>query len=80
LRNIELTGPYMHDGRFETLEQVIDFYSEGLNMSETVDPLMKSVHLGGKHLSPQDKSDLLAFLKTLTDTTYLTNPALSSPF
>ncbi|TAK31902.1 MAG: c-type cytochrome, partial [Saprospiraceae bacterium] len=80
LRNIELTGPYMHDGRFETLEQVINFYSEGLHMSETVDPLMKSVHLGGKHLSPKDKSDLLAFLKTLTDTTYISNPALSSPF
>jgi cytochrome c peroxidase len=80
LRNIELTGPYMHDGRFNTLEEVIDFYSEGLQMSETVDPLMKSVHLGGKHFSPQDKSDLIAFLKTLTDTTYTTNPALSSPF
>lgn len=80
LRNIELTGPYMHDGRFKTLEEVVDFYSEGLQMSETVDPLMKAVHLGGKHLSPQDKSDLIAFLKTLTDTTYTTNPVLSSPF
>ncbi len=80
LRNIELTGPYMHDGRFKTLEEVVNFYSEGLQMSETVDPLMKAVHLGGKHLSPQDQSDLIAFLKTLTDTTYTTNPALSSPF
>ncbi len=80
LRNIELTGPYMHDGRYATLEEVIDFYSEGLQPSETVDPLMKSVHLGGKHLTAQEKSDLIAFLKTLTDTSYTTNPALASPF
>ncbi len=80
LRNIELTGPYMHDGRYKTLEEVIDFYSEGLKYSETVDPLMKAMHLGGKHLTSQQKSDLLAFLKTLTDTTYTTNPALANPF
>ncbi len=80
LRNIALTGPYMHDGRYATLEDVIDFYSEGLQSSETVDPLMKSVHLGGKHLTAQEKSDLIAFLKTLTDTTYTANPALASPF
>lgn len=80
LRNIELTGPYMHDGRYATLEEVIDFYSEGLKASETVDPLMKALHLGGKHLTAQEKSDLLAFLKTLTDMSYTTNPALSSPF
>ena len=80
LRNIELTGPYMHDGRYATLEEVIDFYSEGLKSSETVDPLMKSLHLGGKHLTGQEKSDLIAFLKTLTDMSYTTNPELSSPF
>ncbi|MEK7255269.1 MAG: cytochrome c peroxidase, partial [Bacteroidota bacterium] len=49
LRNIELTAPYMHDGRFQTLEEVVDFYSEGLHSSPTVDPLMKSLHFGGKH-------------------------------
>ncbi|GAB4251801.1 MAG: cytochrome c peroxidase [Saprospiraceae bacterium] len=80
LRNIALTGPYMHDGRYETLEEVIDFYSEGLKRSDTVDPLMKSVHLGGKHLTEQEKSDLLAFLLTLTDSTYITNKNLASPF
>ncbi len=80
LRNIELTGPYMHDGRYATLEEVIDFYSEGLQNSETVDPLMKALYWGGKHLSLQEKSDLLAFLKTLTDTSYTTNPALANPF
>lgn len=80
LRNIELTGPYMHDGRYETLEEVVDFYSEGLKTSETVDPLMKSLHLGGKHLTAQEKSDLIAFLKSLTDTAFIADPALASPF
>lgn len=80
LRNVELTGPYMHDGRYATLEEVIDFYSEGLKASETVDPLMKNLHTGGIRLSTQEKSDLLAFLKTLTDTSYTTNPELASPF
>jgi cytochrome c peroxidase len=80
LRNIELTGPYMHDGRYTTLEEVIDFYSEGLKSSETVDPLMKNLHVGGIRLTTQEKHDLLAFLKTLTDTAYTTNPLLSSPF
>lgn len=80
LRNIELTGPYMHNGRYATLEEVIDFYSEGLKPSETVDPLMKNLHQGGVRLSAQEKSDLLAFLKTLTDWDYTTNPNLASPF
>ena len=80
LRNIELTGPYMHDGRYATLEEVIDFYSEGLNQSPTVDPLMKQIYKGGLQLTAKEKSDLLEFLKTLTDTGYLTNPDLSIPF
>ncbi|MCF8238616.1 MAG: cytochrome C peroxidase [Saprospiraceae bacterium] len=80
LRNIALTGPYMHDGRYETLEEVIDFYSEGLKLSPTIDPLMKQAHLGGIHLTTKEKSDLIAFLHTLTDTTFTTNPALGSPF
>ena len=80
LRNIELTAPYMHDSRFQTLEEVIDFYSEGLQQSPTVDPLMKNVHQGGVHLTEQEKGYLLAFLKTLTDTVYVNNPALGSPF
>ena len=80
LRNIEFTGPYMHDGRYNTLEEVIDFYSEGLQFSETIDPLMKNVQQGGVQLTTQEKSDLLAFLKTLTDTSYLNNPNFSKPF
>lgn len=80
LRNIEFTAPYMHDARFQTLEEVIDFYSNNVKWSPTIDPLMKKVGQGGVQLSEQDKINLLAFLKTLSDTSYLNNPALSSPF
>jgi cytochrome c peroxidase len=80
LRNIELTAPYMHDGRYQTLEEVIDFYSEGLHISPTIDPLMKKANNGGIHLTQEDKNDLIVFLKILTDTTFTTNPVFSSPF
>lgn len=75
LRNIALTAPYMHDGRFETLEEVIDHYNKGghpgLNVSPNVMPL---------HLSERDKNDLISFLNTLTDYTLLSNKQLSDPF
>ena len=83
LRNIELTGPYMHDGRFKTLDDVIDFYSEGLVYSEYAHPLMHKVfppYGHGANLNPQQKADLKAFLLTLTDQTLLTNPDYSNPF
>jgi cytochrome c peroxidase len=67
LRNLAKTAPYMHDGRFETLEEVINFYSEGLKFSETIDPLMKNVAQGGVQLSVEDKLNLLAFLDMLND-------------
>ncbi|MBK8491354.1 MAG: hypothetical protein IPL49_10815 [Saprospirales bacterium] len=70
----------MHDSRYETLEEVIDFYSEGLKQSPTVDPLMKNVYQHGIHLTEEEKGYLLAFLKTLTDTTYLNKASLGSPF
>lgn len=83
LRNIELTGPYMHDGRFNTLDEVIDFYSEGLVYSDYVHPLMHKVFppFGqGANLNPSQKADLKAFLLTLTDYTFINNPDLASPF
>lgn len=83
LRNIELTGPYMHDGRFKTLDDVIDFYSEGLVYSDYVHPLMHKVfppYGHGANLNPMQKADLKAFLLTLTDHTLLTNPDYSNPF
>jgi len=80
LRNIEFTAPYMHDGRYETLEDVMDFYSKGVIWSPTIDPLMKKVSQGGVQLNDQDKVNLIAFLKTLSDTSYINNPTFSNPF
>lgn len=74
LRNLAFTAPYMHDGRFATLEEVINFYSEGLQISSTIDPLMKKVNQGGVQLTPQDKADLKAFLLSLTDNEFVSNP------
>ncbi len=79
LRNIELQGPYMHDGRFETLEEVIEFYSHDLVWSPVVDPLMHHVNRGGVQLLPFEKEDLLNFIKTLRDDEFLTNPAFGKP-
>lgn len=79
LRNIELTAPYMHDGRFFTLEEVIEHYSEHILVSPTLDPLMELVGEGGAHLTPDEKADLIAFLKTFTDTDFATNAEFSDP-
>jgi len=82
LINIALTGPYMHDGRFQTLEEVIDFYSEGLVWSPYASPLMHKLqppYSSGAALTPMQKADLLAFLYTLTDSTFITNPDFSNP-
>ena len=73
LRNLAYTAPYMHDGRFATLADVIDHYSEGLQNSPTIDPLMKRVDEGGVQLSVQDKADLKAFLLTLSDPSFINN-------
>ena len=78
LRNIELTSPYMHDGRFSTLEQVIDHYNTGGKISTTIDPFMEASG-GGLYLDETDKLALVAFLKTLTDTSFIHNPAFSDP-
>ncbi|MCF8304494.1 MAG: hypothetical protein K9I94_14565 [Bacteroidales bacterium] len=80
LRNLVFTAPYMHDGRFETLREVIDFYSEGVKYSPTIDPLMKKVDQGGVQLDEGQKNDLIAFLKTLTDSTFVNNPDYANPF
>ena len=78
LRNISLTGPYMHDGRFKTLEEVVEHYNSGGVPSQYADPLMKyqGVGLG---LTAQEKTDLINFLKTLTDESFITNPAFQKP-
>jgi len=72
LRNIELTGPYMHDGRFKTLDEVIDFYNSGVKNSNTIDPIMtKNQKLKGLNLNVYDKACLIAFLKTFTDSEFM---------
>ena len=67
LRNIALTAPYMHDGRFSTLEEVIGHYSTGVKPSPTLDPNLAKHPDGGVPLSAEDKRALVAFLKALTD-------------
>lgn len=71
LRNIELTYPYMHDGRFNTLDQVIDHYSTGIVASATLDPLLQN----GFNFTTQEKAQLKAFLLTLTDNELIGNTA-----
>ena len=77
LRNIEKTAPYMHDGRFATLEEVLDHYESGGHPSHNVDVLVSD---GIDGFTPEEKLALIAFLKTLTDDVYLTNPDYSNPF
>lgn len=81
LRNIALTFPYMHDGRFSTLEEVIDHYDHQVKFSPTLNPTLASIqNNGGLSLTAQQKADLIAFLHTLTDNKLITNPKYSDPF
>ena len=73
LRNVEVTVPYMHDGRFGSLEAVLNHYSNGVVNSSTLDPLLYQNNQLGIVLSTTEKSQLIAFLKTLTDHQYLTD-------
>ncbi len=79
LRNIELQGPFMHDGRFSTLEEVIDMYAHELVLTPQADPLMHHIIYGGNQLTPSEKVDLLNFIKTLRDDDFLTNKAFGKP-
>ena len=82
LRNVELTAPYMHDGRFATLEEVVDHYDSGVQDGPTLDMRLRGrdgrpIRMG---FSAADRAALVAFLKTLTDTTLTTDPRWSDPF
>ena len=79
LRNLAFTAPYMHDGRFVTLDEVINFYSSGLVYSPYVNPLMHHISTNGNQLTPSEKVDLKAFLLTLSDSSFITNPAFGAP-
>ncbi len=70
LRNVAVTAPYMHDGRFKTLEEVVEHYSTGVKRNDTLDPNLAKHPDSGIRLSDDDKRALVAFLKTLTDTRF----------
>ncbi|MGV3599515.1 MAG: cytochrome-c peroxidase [Bacteroidota bacterium] len=89
LLNVQLTAPYMHDGRFATLEEVVEFYNSGVKMSPTLDVNMNIKADSGPRrfengvrklgLTELEKKQLVAFLKTLTDLSVTTNPAYAKP-
>ena len=74
LRNIALTAPYMHDGRFQTLEEVVEHYDSGLHHTPTLDPNLAKHPREGLGLDEKDKTALVAFLRTLTDPQFLSPP------
>jgi len=88
LRNIELTGPYMHDGRFNTLMEVINHYSEGIVAHPNLDWRLVENFSGGNqtpepkrlNLSDTEKENLITFLKTFTDHSLITDERFSDPF
>jgi len=88
LRNIELTAPYMHDGRFATLEEVVEFYNSGVVNNANLSPPLRVPTPPGAPLGPprrlnltaDQKSALIAFLKTLTDPNLAIDSKLSDPF
>ena len=88
LRNIALTAPYMHDGRFKTLEEVLNHYSDHVQMASPGLDVNLSAPNGindppfGTHmdLTATEKRQVLAFLKTLTDSTFITDKRFSNPF
>ncbi len=85
LRNIELTAPYMHDGRFATLEEVVEFYNAGVVDNPNLSPPLRNPPPGPPtprrlNLTVQQKAALVAFLKTLTDTSVTTDAKFSDPF
>lgn len=80
LRNVELTFPYMHDGRFKTLEEVVEHYNLVTNSSTLDAAFQQQLPYGGLKLSAEDKKALVAFLKTLTDNQFTNDTKFSSPF
>jgi cytochrome c peroxidase len=79
LINCALNAPYMHDGRYSTLEEVVDFYSEEIHSSGLADPLLKGLNDGGIHLNKEEKKYLVDFLHTLTDYTLLSDSSYACP-
>lgn len=82
LRNVAYTAPYMHDGRFKTLEEVVEHYNSGIKKSPTLNSNLRSLNGNPKrlNLSDADKKAIVAFMKTLSDENYIHNPKYSDPF
>jgi cytochrome c peroxidase len=88
LRNVAVTAPYMHDGRFQTLEQVVEHYNSGVQANPNLDLRLTQGSFDGTtntapvrmNMTAQQKSDLVAFLNTLTDYEFLSDPKFSDPF
>jgi cytochrome c peroxidase len=80
MRNLAFTSPYMHDGRFETLNEVLDFYASGVKSTVNIDSKMGFAHAGGNNLSEDEKRKIIAFLLTLSDSAFVLNKAFANPF
>jgi len=81
LLNVENTAPYMHDGRFKTLEEVVEHYNSGIKNNPNLDMTLRDGSMPMKlNLSNYDKEALVSFLKTLTDPSIKTDPKFSDPF
>ena len=81
LRSVGLTGPYMHDGRFATLAEVVEFYDHGIQQGPALDPRLRQGDEPRRlNLSPADRAAIVAFLMTLTDTALTTDPRFGDPF
>lgn len=82
LRNVAVTGPYMHDGRFETLEEVVDFYSTGVQDHPNLDNRLQNNNNDpvNFNFNQGQTNDLIAFMNTLTDNAFLTDARFADPF
>ena len=82
LQNISLTAPYMHDGRFATLETVVEHYSHSIKDTRTLAPFFRNLDGSVKKLniSTIERDAIVAFLKTLKNEDFLTSPMYSNPF
>lgn len=80
LRNLGMTAPYMHDGRFKTLEEVMAFYRNDVNASLNIDKKMEIHHQQQLNLTDHETACIIAFLHTLNDSVFISNPAFGDPF
>ena len=79
LRNVEKTLPYMHDGRFYSLDAVLTHYTENVQKTQNLDPLLQQNGRLGIALTTHEKQQIIAFLKTLTDEAFLRDPRFVEP-